>query len=54
MQVIKMQVYNLHKCPQDEIVIKVRVCQQQTNALGCGGVYSAAKLFIYYQTSILA
>ena len=26
---IKMQVCNLYKCPEDEVVIKVRICQQQ-------------------------
>ena len=39
-----MQVCNLYKCPEDEVVIKVRICQQQTNVVGCG-VYAVAKAF---------
>ena len=41
---MKMQVRNLYKCPKDEVVIKVRVCQQQTNAVDCG-VYAVANAF---------
>ena len=41
---IKMQVCNLYKCPEDEIVIKVRICQQQTNAVDCG-VYAVSNAF---------
>ena len=41
---IKMQVRNLYKCSEDELVIKVRVCQQQTNAVDCG-VYAVANTF---------
>ena len=41
---IKMQVRNLYKCPKDEVAIKVRVCQQETNAVDCG-VYAVANAF---------
>ena len=33
-----------YKCPEDEVAIKVRVCQQQTNAIDCG-VYAVANAF---------
>ena len=41
---IKMQVCNLYECPEDEVVIKVRICQQQTNAVDCG-VYAVTNAF---------
>ena len=39
-----MQVCNLYKCSCDEVAIKVRVCQQQTNAVDCS-VYVVANDF---------
>ena len=39
-----MQVCNLYKCPEHDVVIKVRVCQQQTNTVACG-VYAVANAF---------
>ena len=39
-----MQVCNLYKCPEVEVVIKVRSCQQKTNAVACG-VYAVANAF---------
>ena len=33
-----------YKCPEDEVAIKVRVCQQQTKAVDCG-VHAAANAF---------
>ena len=40
---IETQVWNLYKCPEDEVVIKVHVCQQST-AVDCG-VYTVANAF---------
>lgn len=39
-----MQVCNLYKCPEVEVVIKVDICQQKTNAVACG-VYAVANAF---------
>ena len=47
---IKMHVCNLYKCPEDEVVIKVRICQQKTNAVDCG-VYAVANAF-YILTNV--
>ena len=40
----KTQVCNLYKCSEDEVVIRVRICQQQTKAVDCG-VYALANAF---------